>query len=247
MTTCPHQDEVDAFVSGRLSPDDRPRVESHLTGCPSCNHLTTLLLGKPGEVPADPQPEQPTHTSGDPSAPRSHFPPRRGQSVGRYVVLDRLGSGGMGSVFAAYDTVLDRKVALKFLTAAGPRAVGRLIEEASLMAKLQHHNVVTVYDVGRFDQAPYLAMELVDGQDLSRWRLERSRSVREIVTVMAAAARGLAAAHAAGIVHRDVKPQNILVAGARVLVTDFGISVREQEQRRRALRGHARIHGARAI
>ena len=94
------------------------------------------------------------------------------------------------------------------------------------MARLNHPNVVTIHDVGLQDGRPYLAMEYVQGQTLGQWRRERPRSVREILDVMAAVAQGLEAAHAAGIIHRDVKPDNVLVAGRRVLVTDFGLSVR---------------------
>src|SRR5205814_477247 len=96
------------------------------------------------------------------------------------------------------------------------------------MARLSHPNVVKVHDVGVLEGLPYLSMELVEGVTLAVWRRQQPRSVREIARVMAAAARGLAAAHEAGIVHRDVKPHNILVAPPRVLVTDFGLSVRRE-------------------
>ena len=138
----------------------------------------------------------------------------------------------MGAVYAAFDTLLERKVALKFLTRhkSDQAALARLLAEAGTMARLAHPNVVTVHDVGLHDGLPFLSMELVDGTTLARWRTEAPRSFRDIGRVMAAAARGLAAAHAAGIVHRDVKPQNILVSGTRVLVTDFGLSVRSDQR-----------------
>jgi tetratricopeptide (TPR) repeat protein len=155
-----------------------------------------------------------------------------GDRFGRYVIVGEAGRGAMGAVHAAFDTTLDRKVALKLLKNGGAEAIARLLAEASVMAKLNHPNVVRAYDFGVVDGEPFLAMELVEGQSLSDWRKGggddpafAGRSVREIVTVMAAVARGLGAAHAAGIVHRDVKPDNILVAGPRVLVTDFGLSV----------------------
>jgi tetratricopeptide (TPR) repeat protein len=154
------------------------------------------------------------------------YPPRRGQSVGRFIVIEQIGVGGMSSVFSAFDTVLDRRIALKFLP--GPQRQSWL-KEASLMAKLQHPNVVTVYAVGELGGTPYIAMELVEGHTLAGWAATQPRSTADKLRVMAAAARGLAAAHAAGIVHRDVKPQNILVAADRVLVTDFGISVRMED------------------
>ena len=110
------------------------------------------------------------------------------------------------------------------------------------MARLSHPNVVTVYDVGMWGGQPYLAMEYVKGQTLDEWGRTpggRDRRPREILAVMAAAARGLEAAHAAGIVHRDVKPQNVLVADGRVLVTDFGLSVRDDRGARELWPGRA--------
>jgi eukaryotic-like serine/threonine-protein kinase len=222
---CPERPSVEAFVAGRLPPSERGRIEAHVSSCDSCSRLTTMVLSRgPTEWP-----EQHTRPSG--AGTPAHFPPGRGQTVDRYVVLERLGSGGMGSVFAAYDTMLDRKVALKFVTVPAAEALTRIVEEASLMAQLQHPNVVTVYDVGRFDDAPYLAMELVNGRDLGAWRQEAPRPVKQVLAVMAQAARGLAAAHRAGLIHRDVKPQNILITAddRRVLVTDFGVSIKAEQ------------------
>jgi predicted Ser/Thr protein kinase len=152
-----------------------------------------------------------------------------GDQVGRYRVVHHMGAGGMGTVYAAYDTALERRIALKFLSAVPgvPAAVGGLLAEASAMARLSHANVVAVYDVGMFRGNPFVAMEYVQGVTLQAWRRERPRSVRTVLTVMAGVARGLAAVHAAGIVHGDVKPDNVLVDGVRVLVTDFGLSVRD--------------------
>jgi serine/threonine protein kinase/tetratricopeptide (TPR) repeat protein len=159
----------------------------------------------------------------------------RGESLGRYLVLERLGSGGMGVVYAAYDPELDRKLALKILRAgsapersfSGGRT--RLLREAQAMARLQHPNVVAVHDVGLLNQAGddgvFVAMELVDGQTLKSWLKQRSRSWREAVDVFLQAGRGLAAAHAVGIVHRDFKPDNVLLGNdGRVRVADFGLA-----------------------
>ena len=217
---CPNQDVVRAFGEGGLDRATRDGTGGHVKGCASCTrilaaHLTQLTAQfsqSPGAIGLA---AAPVRAAGD--------------KFGRYVILSDVGQGGMGAVYAAYDTTLDRKVALKVLNRTGEDAIARLLAEASVMAKLNHPNVVTVYDFGVIDGQAYLAMELVEGQTLGDWRTgdggKGGRSIREIVTVMAAAARGLAAAHAAGIVHRDVKPSNILVDGARVLVTDFGLSV----------------------
>ena len=149
-----------------------------------------------------------------------------GESVGRYLVLARLGAGGMGVVYAAYDPELDRKVALKLLRwRHGDEADGRsrLLREAQAMARLQHPNVVAVFDVGSLDGHVWVAMEFVDGAGLSTWAA--GRPWRDVLEAMCSAGRGLAAAHAAGLVHRDVKPDNIMVdADGRVRLMDFGLA-----------------------
>lgn len=133
-------------------------------------------------------------------------PPR----VGRYRLLESIGSGGMGVVFSALDTELQRKVAIKLLT-TGRSATHqhRLQREARAMARVDHPNVVGVYDVGEQDGELFVAMELVHGRTLRLWLDAEPRSWREIATVFASAARGLAAAHAAGLVHRDFKPRRL--------------------------------------
>jgi hypothetical protein len=179
----------------------------------------TVSLG-PGDMLGSPPPDQPAEALG------------RGTPLDRYVVLDPLGEGGMGVVYAAYDSVLDRKVALKLLPRGNPddgsemsSGRARLLREAQAMARLSHPNVVAVYDVHQYGAHVFMAMELVDGQTLLQWLREQPRSWREILTAFLAAGRGLAAAHAAGLVHRDFKPTNVLVAkDGRVRVTDFGLA-----------------------
>jgi eukaryotic-like serine/threonine-protein kinase len=155
----------------------------------------------------------------------------RGTQLGRYMVIDQIGSGGMGVVYAAYDTELHRRVALKLLLPArglgASASVGRarLLREAQAMARLSHPNVVHVYDVGSVDQYVFLALELVDGDNAARWLKTGARPWREVLRVFVAAGRGLAAAHAVGLVHRDFKPDNVLIGkDGRVLVTDFGLA-----------------------
>jgi tetratricopeptide (TPR) repeat protein len=147
--------------------------------------------------------------------------------LGRYTVRAYLGSGGMGEVFEGYDPELERPVALKILKAgyggSSPEARARFQREAQAMARLNHPNVVAVYDVGTIGEQVFVAMELVRGPTLAAWIAERAHPWREVVEVFLAAGRGLEAAHAAGIVHRDFKPQNVIL-GERVRVADFGLA-----------------------
>lgn len=163
-------------------------------------------------------------------SPAEAVPVARGSSVGRYLILDVLGAGGMGVVYAGYDPELDRKVALKLLrperTAQGEPARRRLQQEAQAAARLSHPNVVTVYDVGVLGDQVFIAMELVAGRTLRQWMAAGPCSWREALDVYLAAGRGLAAAHAAGLVHRDFKPENVLLGDdGRARVADFGVAL----------------------
>jgi len=146
-------------------------------------------------------------------------------------VLERIGGGGMGVVYGAYDPELDRKLAVKLLraeatdTTSASEGRTRLLREAQAMARLSHPNVIAVHDVGTLDDEVFVAMEFVDGTTLERWRSEKTRSVREVLAVFVQAGRGLEAAHAAGIIHRDFKPENCIMGrDGRVRVLDFGLA-----------------------
>lgn len=152
---------------------------------------------------------------------------RAGAAIGRYLVIEPLGAGGMGVVWSAYDPELDRKVAIKLLHADmdGSRGHARLLREAQAMARLAHPNVITVHDVGTHDEAVFVAMELVRGWTLTAWLRRSQRTWGEILAVLVDAARGVVAAHAAGLVHRDLKPDNIMIGeDGRVRVMDFGLA-----------------------
>src|SRR5690606_28038950 len=160
-----------------------------------------------------------------------------GTRLDKFVVLDRIGAGGMRTVFLAYDPELDRRVAIKLLhhapdEAGGPEAAReRLLQEAQAMARLQHPNVVTVLQTGIWSERVFLAMEYVDGDSLRGWLADPDRSWADRLTALLGAGRGLAAAHAAGLVHRDFKPDNVLVGrDGRARVTDFGLASREGEE-----------------
>ena len=143
--------------------------------------------------------------------------------LGRLVLLDRIGSGAMGTVFAAYDPRLDRKVAVKIVRTGGPEANSRVIAEARALGKLAHPNVVAIHDADEIDDAIYIVMELAPGVSLRTW-CSSGRDWRDVVRVLGEAAAGIAAAHRAGLIHRDIKPDNILVGDDRTRVVDFGLA-----------------------
>ena len=161
----------------------------------------------------------------------------RGASIGRYVVLTLVGKGGMGEVYAAYDPELDRKVAVKLLRAQPGNGVSqsegraRILREAQAIAKLSHPNVVVVYDVGTFADQVFIAMEFLEGNTVSYWLHARERNWKEVVRVFLAAGRGLLAAHEKDLVHRDFKPDNIMVdKEGQVRVMDFGLARQVNEK-----------------
>ena len=168
----------------------------------------------------------------------SHFPIDsaakplgRGSIIGRYVVLGLVGRGGMGEVYAAFDPELDRKVAVKLLRVKAGNGVTmtegrqRTLREAQAIARLSDPNVVVVYDVGTFEDKVFIAMEFVDGNTVTFWLEQQPRTWKEILRVFIAAGRGLMAAHEKGLVHRDFKPDNVMVGrDGQVRVMDFGLA-----------------------
>ncbi len=222
MEPCPAPSKLSDLVSGVLSPQDASPLQVHVESCTSCKQHLHKLQGVrdtgtvTGELPSteSPQPEGP--------------PLPRGTALGRYLVLDRVGAGGMGVVFSAYDPELDRRVAVKLLQAgSGARSPDglRLLREAQALAQLSHPNVIAVYDVGTVGDRVFMAMELVEGQSLRSWLQERARGWQEVLALFSEVAAGVAAAHARGLVHRDLKPDNILVGkDGRARVLDFGLA-----------------------
>jgi len=268
---CPEENVVVDFVRGELAKSERAAIEAHIDECETCSmvvaEMARLFAGESRVEASDSDvgpvvgpdlvdgvglldtngafsPTAVTQSSGEILVePMALLP--QGAKLGRYVVIDRVGAGGMGVVYAAYDPELDRKIALKVLRRGADAGPGgnqrdRLMREAQAMAKLSHPNVITVHDVGTFEGQVFLAMEFIDGQTLGAWmqgprtaarvvtppeQVTPGRAWREVLEVFAAAGRGLAAAHAVGLVHRDFKPDNVLMGrDGRVLVTDFGLA-----------------------
>jgi len=227
---CLTDDDVAALVEGQLSADERARVERHLDTCSECRlWVAAAVKANAGTTPSlPPQSISDWSRTAAPAAPGQ--PITRGDTVGPYVILERLGSGGMGVVYAAYEPKLDRKVALKLVRPRGrPErwAVLRqqLLHEAQAMTQFSHPNIVGILGTGEHEEHFYLAMELVDGGTARSWLRAEPRTWREVLRVYSQAGRGLAAAHDAGWVHRDFKPDNVLVGtDGRVCVSDFGLA-----------------------
>jgi len=237
-SSCPDEEQVSAYVAGGLEADLHAATEAHLDACDACSQLVAELIrifaveASGHSVPSSEMISSGSLTRTEGGAPEPHDGPdllAPGSAIGRYRTLECVGVGGMGVVYAAYDPHLDRRVALKLLLDVGgdngARKRARLLREAQSMAKLTHVNVITVHDVGTWHGQVFVAMEFVEGGTLKSWMREKRRSWKEIRVTMLAAGRGLAAAHAAGLVHRDFKPDNVLIGrDGRVRVTDFGLA-----------------------
>jgi predicted Ser/Thr protein kinase len=207
---CVDDELLFALARGELAQDELAPVESHLRDCSDCR----AVLGEAARsLPT--QAEASSELSG----------PRR---IARFELRDLVGAGASGVVYRAFDEKLQRIVALKVLHGerqASPELSLRMLREAQAMARLSAATVVTVYDVGIEHGAVYLVMEYIDGSTLATWLRSGPRSASEILAVFADAGRGLSAAHDKGLVHRDFKPENVLVASdGRARVTDFGLS-----------------------
>ena len=234
MTTdCPTVETLALFILDIRDSDirdgdgDAGDVAEHADQCQSCRQLLSALLI---ECAAE-------RVENGSSLPRadaelSDREPilRAGDMVGRYRVVSRIGRGAMGTVYSAFDSELDRDVAIKMTLRPGDEAFRR---EGQALAKLDHPNAVTVYDVGESHGSQYIAMQLIAGIDLGRWLSYGNRPESKILAVVRDVASALAEAHRNGIVHRDVKPENIFVGDdGKVAIGDFGLAMAADETKR---------------
>ncbi|MGN6104492.1 MAG: protein kinase domain-containing protein [Kofleriaceae bacterium] len=232
---CPDEAELSGFLRRDLAATRSSELEAHFDRCADCRQLV-FALAIDGSQPSA-APSAPTDTGDDALA--------EGARLGRFQITGPLARGAMGVIYRAHDPTLRRDVALKLLhveqhTALAADAQTRMLREAQGLARLEHPNVVTVFDAGLHGDQVFIAMELIEGATLERWLAERPRPWRQIAAVLERAGRGLAAAHAAGLVHRDVKPANVMIAGdGRVKVVDFGLV--------RGIAAHDPSHGAPAL
>jgi tRNA A-37 threonylcarbamoyl transferase component Bud32 len=199
---CPDENELLDLVMGKRA---SPGVAAHVATCPTCSLAISFDA-----------PEAPVLVEG--------------ATLGRYRIVREIGRGAAGTVYEAKDDLLDRTVAIKVLRRASTDARERLLREARLIAKLDHENVVAIHDAGEADGTLYFAMELVRGPSL-RELVATKPPRRELFRALCDAGRGLAAAHGAGVVHRDFKPANVLVASTgRVVVVDFGLAATVEDR-----------------
>ena len=216
---CLDESLVVAFLGGTLPAATRDQAEAHIAACSACADLVTWAAADIAATAS--------------RAPGSEGRPfvgalTPGSRVGRYQILGAVGRGGMGEVYAAYHPDLDRRIALKVVHESGAGTSERrtrLLREARAIARLSHPNVVAVHDAGTLGDRVFIAMEFVDGQTVDEWLRAEPRTWQQILDVFIAAGHGLAAAHAAGIIHRDFKPQNVMIGKDGIVrVTDFGLA-----------------------
>ncbi|MBS1118606.1 MAG: protein kinase [Deltaproteobacteria bacterium] len=216
---CPDEAELVGFLQREATPDRVRDLENHFGDCDECRKLVFALASEPAALPTSPRAERSRAHSRDLLAV--------GERLGRFEIEAQIATGGMGLIYRAYDPTLKRAVALKLLQTglSAADAPARLLREAQGLAQLEHPNVVTVFEAGLYAGEVFIAMELIDGVSLERWLAERPRGWRQVVKVMEAAGRGLAAAHVAGLIHRDFKPANVMISSdGRVKVVDFGLA-----------------------
>ena len=239
---CPDADELAALLAHALDAERRAAIVDHAAGCPACHAVITELAGGHATAATGPQgadsTEDAPHDAGA-AVRRTVAAALAGEHrtrIGRYHLLELVGAGGMGVVWGAWDPELARRVALKLVHPRLPAARDRILAEGQALGKLSHPNVVPIYDVGIVDDQVYLVMEWVQGTTLRAYASSPC-SRRDLIDAYRQAGEGLAAAHRAGLVHRDFKPDNAIRGDdGRVRVLDFGLARSDDDQPEHGLR-----------
>ena len=204
---CPADEALAAWSAGEIAAAERAQIEDHAAACPRCREIALALAGVvPHGVQSDIGAE--------------------GATIGRYDVLGSIGSGAMGVVLRARDPMLDREVAIKMVNSAHANAEtrARMLAEAQTLARIDHPNVVRVYDAGEFGEEVFVAMALVTGPTLAQWLAEAPRELAACLDVLRGVAAGISAVHEVGLVHRDIKPDNIIVHDGTGVLVDLGLA-----------------------
>ena len=216
--------QVEEFFQAALALPPEKRGEFVEQACQGDARLRGEVQSRLDESPTD---DSFLKTAMISSAPEAPAAPARGQRVGSFEIVEPIGRGGMGVVYRALDTKLNRPVAIKFLSEAlaDTAARRRFQREAQTASSLNHPHIVSVFDVGEFDGRQYIVTEYIDGGTLKQWAHAEKHSWHQIVELLTGVADGLATAHAAGILHRDIKPENVLVTSSRYAkLADFGVA-----------------------
>jgi tetratricopeptide (TPR) repeat protein len=198
---CPTDEALAALSAGELAAEEREQIEDHAATCAACRGLVSAIAGVRARAPG-------TGIGAE------------GATIDRYRILGAAGHGAMGVVLRAHDPVLDREVAIKMVNSAAESSTARLLAEAQTLARVDHPNVVRVYDAGVVGEEVFIAMAFVEGPTLAQW----SGSVAECRRVLTTVGAGIAAVHAVGLVHRDIKPDNIIVSNGVGVLVDLGLA-----------------------
>ncbi|MEM6989094.1 MAG: protein kinase [Myxococcota bacterium] len=220
--SCPDPEDFDQLFDERADAGLRAQLESHLDGCDECREFVAALARYDVSDDIESTIGADVHGASQPET-------LEGLELERYTVKRQVGTGAMGVVYEGYDRSLERRVALKFMSdqlAGSSAARSRVFKEAKAMARVSHQHVAQVYEAAAVDERVFISMEYVDGPTLTSWLAGRDRDTPwPVIDVFIAIGRGLSAAHEAGVVHRDFKPDNVLIAaGDLPKVVDFGLA-----------------------
>lgn len=210
--SCPSENHLLTFLNGQLETHDITSIERHVDECSHCLETIFKIRSLSLEHPINPIHSSFTEHIINP-----------GTHLGRFTILEKVGQGGMGVVYAAYDANLDRRVAIKMLR--DPCFSKHILDEAKIVARLNHPCVHAIYDMGEYLGKTFLVMEFINGKTLDVWLAEQKRSAQEVIAIFLQIADGLHAAHSAGIIHGDFKPKNIMIdSHHQAHLIDFGLS-----------------------